>query len=100
MSPHHVIISQHALRDLDDIWAYIAREASPTAAAAVVARILGEIDRVAEMPGLGHRRQDLSSKYRAWTVYRYLVIYRFDAQGVCVVRVVHGSRNLRRAFRP
>lgn len=53
-----------------------------------------------EMPGKGHTRADVTDKsYRFWSVYSYVIAYRYDDESLTVVRVVHGRRNLRRLFR-
>ena len=55
---------------------------------------------LAFMPGLGHERADLPNRrYRVWSVYSYLVIYRFGPKTLTVLRIVHGARDLRRLFR-
>ena len=57
------------------------------------AAILG----LAEMPGKGHRRSEIKdSRVRFWTVYSYLIAYRFDEETITIVRVVHGRRNIRK----
>jgi antitoxin ParD1/3/4/toxin ParE1/3/4 len=53
--------------------------------------------RLAEMPEIGHSRKDLANEpLRFWPVYSYLVIYRPEARPLQVVRVLHGSRDVRR----
>jgi len=94
-----IIIARRALSDLDDIWTYLAAEATPEIARRVVAEILDAVDALAEMPGMGHTHADIPSRYRFWRVFRFLVIYRFDTRTLRVNRVIHGSRDLRRIFR-
>lgn len=57
-------------------------------------RLNEAFERLASMPGLGrsqeHRRPDL----RSWPVGSYLIFYRPLADGVEVVRVLHGSRDV------
>jgi antitoxin ParD1/3/4/toxin ParE1/3/4 len=94
-----LLIQPQARLDLLEIWHYIA-ENSPEAATRVTDKIESAIRGLAEMPGKGHRRADVTDpQYRFWSVYSYVIAYRFDDESLTVVRVVHGSRNLRRLFR-
>lgn len=79
--------------DLVDIWLYIADE-NPDAAD----RLLEEIDRncalLAENPRLGRARPDIAPGLRYLPTGNYLILYRLLANGIEVVRVVHGARQL------
>jgi len=55
--------------------------------------------RLADMPGLGPERPELGRGLRSFPVGNYLIIYRPAGAGIHLIRVVHGSRNLRRIFR-
>jgi antitoxin ParD1/3/4/toxin ParE1/3/4 len=53
--------------------------------------------RLAEMPLLGHLRQDLTAEpLRFWQVYSFLIIYRPEKSPLEVVRVLHAARDVRR----
>jgi antitoxin ParD1/3/4/toxin ParE1/3/4 len=55
------------------------------------------MSRLAEMPLLGHLRQDLTDEgLRFWQVYSYLIVYRPETRPLQVVRVLHASRDVRR----
>lgn len=54
---------------------------------------------LAEMSGLGHRRDELRPGLRSVNVHPYLLFYRAVPGGIELVRVVHGARDLRRIFR-
>ena len=48
------------------------------------------------MPRIGHRREDLTNEdLNAWPVSGYLVIYEPGTNPLLIVRVLHGSRDLR-----
>jgi plasmid stabilization system protein ParE len=98
MSARRVIIARRALSDLDGIWSYVAAEATRETASRLIARILDAMERLSEMPGMGHTRLDLPRHYRAWRVFRFLIIYRFDQSALYVARVIHGHRDVRRVF--
>jgi plasmid stabilization system protein ParE len=91
-----LLIQPKARTDLLEIWHYIAEQSHP-AANRVIQRLEAAFNDLVSMPGMGHRRPDVSDRqYRFWTVYSYLIAYRYDEKSVTVVRVVHGKRNIRR----
>ncbi|HYO10087.1 MAG TPA: type II toxin-antitoxin system RelE/ParE family toxin [Tepidisphaeraceae bacterium] len=94
-----LLIRPQARLDLLQIWHYIAAD-NPGAAEGVIERLESAMRGLAEMPGKGHRRSDVADvRYRFWSVFSYLIAYRYDAASLTVVRVVHGSRNVRGLFR-
>lgn len=88
--------SAAAERDLLSIHAYIAQH-NPAAATRTLLRIDEKCRLLAERPGLGTARDDIRSGMRIWVVGVYLLLYRIDASGIQIVRVVHGRRDLKRA---
>ena len=47
------------------------------------------------MPEIGHLRADLtSSDIRFWPVGSYLVVYRLQADGVEIIRILSGYRDI------
>jgi toxin ParE1/3/4 len=85
--------------DLLEIHAYLVTR-SPTAASGLLRRIDAACRMLADQPGLGARRDHIREGMRIWTVGTYLVLYRVETDGVEVIRVVHGRRNLSRVFPP
>jgi plasmid stabilization system protein ParE len=70
------ILAPEALQDLQELWDYIATENLDTTDR-VIDTLFAAFERLAAMPGLGHRREDLTDRLlRFWTVDAYLVIYR------------------------
>jgi plasmid stabilization system protein ParE len=88
-------ISLRADADLDEIWTYIAQD-DPQAADQMEQALHEAMEQLARMPTLGHRRPDASDRYRFWRVGAYLIGYRVEKKVVHVVRVLHGSRDIRR----
>jgi antitoxin ParD1/3/4/toxin ParE1/3/4 len=87
-------LSPEARDDLQEIRDYIARD-STEAARRVLAELRTAMRRLAEMPELGHVREDLADEpLRFWPVYSYLIIYRPEAQPLQVVRVLRGARDI------
>lgn len=87
------VLAPEARTDLLEIWNYIAED-SFERADRVLARLHQTFIKLAERPGMGHRRPDLvDDRYRFWRVYSCLVVYR-EAIPLEVIAVVHGARHL------
>jgi len=82
-----------AVRDIDDIWDWIAADNMP-AADRMAARIAGATQRLADFPDSGTPRPELASDARSIVVGSYLVLYRLGPDSVDILRVVHGAREL------
>ena len=89
-------LSPEAARDIEDIWEYIARD-SVCAARRVRLGLLVACRRLAQHPGLGHRREDLTNKpVLFWPVYSYLIIYNPATEPLEIVRILHGAQDIPR----
>ena len=88
------ILAPEALQDLQELWDYIATE-NLDAADRVIDTLFVAFERLAAMPGLGHRREDLTDRpLRFWTVDAYLVIYRAERTPIEIVAVTRGGRDI------
>jgi len=97
MTPY--ILAPEALQDLQELWDYIATE-NLDAADRMIDTLFAAFERLAAMPGLGHRREDLTDRpLRFWTVDTYLVIYRAERTPIEIVAVTHGGRDIPRLLR-
>jgi toxin ParE1/3/4 len=83
--------------DLLDIWRHVATD-NPVAADRLLDRINGTFALLAETPRLGPARRDVGHDMRYFVVGSYLILYRPLANGVEIVRVVHGARRLTGLF--
>jgi toxin ParE1/3/4 len=81
-----------AIRDVDDIWLYIARH-DPDAATRLVERIVSSVARLADYPESGPSRPEIGAGARSVTVGNYLVLYRVERNSVDIVRVVHAAQD-------
>jgi len=82
--------------DVANIAEYTARNTSLDAAARILDEILEAMALLGESPGIGRRREDLTTRpVRFWAVYDYLIAYVPDEHTIWVVAVLHGSRNPR-----
>ena len=60
--------------------------------------LFAAFERLAALPGLGHRREDLTDRpLRFWTVEAYLVIYRAERTPIEIVAVTRGGRDIPRS---
>jgi plasmid stabilization system protein ParE len=89
------VLGADAVLDLEDIWDYIASH-SVDAADRWIARLFEAFEEIARMPGVGHRREDLTAyPVRFRTVGAYLIIYRVgEPRSVEIVAVTQGSRDI------
>lgn len=89
------VLGSDAVLDLEDIWDYIASD-SIDAANCWIAKLLDAFEDIARMPGIGHRREDLTDyPVLFWPVGAYLIIYRArPGQRVEIVGVTQGSRDI------
>ena len=89
-------LSRAAGQDLLEIIDYIAGS-NLDAAFRMRDRLEVAFARLAARPGLGHIRNDLVApgmEVRFWPVGRYLVIYRSAQDGIVIVRVLSGYRDV------
>ncbi len=93
--PSALRYSAEAELDLLAIHAYIAQH---SAASRTIRNIDKKCQLLAEMPGIGAPRDQIRLGMRLWTVGQYLVLYRVETDGIFVVRIVHGRRDLRKLF--
>lgn len=92
-------LSPEASQDIIEIYEYIAQD-SVEAAQRVRLELLKAMRGLAEMPGNGHRREDLTKgPVLFWTVRSYQAIYRTRGQPLDIVAVLHGKRNIRRILK-
>ena len=99
MSRHRrFVLTPEARADLIGIWHHIAED-SIDGADQVLARLHDAFTRLAQTPGMGHHREDLAdSRHRFWTVYSYVVAYRWETKPLQIIAVVHGARQLEAFF--
>ena len=96
------VITPTARRDIKSIWRHIA-ENSVHYADRVAEAILATCDSTAELPGIGHARQDVTHKDVLFVPVRgyerYVIAYAAQSEPVRILRVVHGARDVPRLFR-
>jgi addiction module RelE/StbE family toxin len=87
--------SQVALADIEDLYDYIARDV-PFYAEQFVGRVMESVERLAEHPRLGRRVPEAQDRddIRELTFHDYRILYLVHAEGVFILTVIHGSRDL------
>jgi plasmid stabilization system protein ParE len=89
------VLHPDALKDLEEIWEYIATD-KPDAADRVREEIYDTIRSLVPFPYVGHNRLDLTTRpLRFQTVHEYVIAYAPDEKPLAVVAVLHGRRNPR-----
>jgi len=87
-------LSPEAAQDIREIWSSIAQD-NLRAARRVRLLLLEACQALANHPGIGHRREDLTDKaVLFWPVGLYLLVYNPASRPVAIVRVLHGARNI------
>jgi antitoxin ParD1/3/4/toxin ParE1/3/4 len=83
------VLSTDADLDLDEIWEYIAADRWIT-------KLFEAFEALAEAPGMGHRRSDLTTHpVLFWPVGAYLIIYQVrENRPTEIVAVTQGSRRV------
>ena len=84
-------------RDLEEIEEFISVD-NPDAAARLLLSIQEKCALVSRQPQMGRSRFDLSPELRGFPVGNYLVFYRPAEDGIEVIRVIHGARNIPELF--
>ena len=85
-------LSDLAEQDLDEIWSYVAEDASPTTADQLIDAIIERFELLADHPHMGRARPEFGPGVRSLTVENYVVYYRHEGE-VLVARVLHGRRD-------
>jgi toxin ParE1/3/4 len=80
-----------------NIWQYIAVE-NPAAADRLYARLAHRMRLLEARPRAGRPRPEISPEARSLVEPPYVIFYRIVADGVQIVRVLHGRRRFDRAL--
>ena len=97
MKPY--LVAPEAEDDLRQIWRYLLGEAGLAIANRIQGELVDAFESLAEVPGKGHKRPDLTGlDVLFFSVYQYMIVYRRTAL-VEIVAVLHGKRDVRRLLR-
>jgi toxin ParE1/3/4 len=81
-----------AEQDLEEIWSYVAEDASPATADRLIDAIFDRFDLLVEQPRMGRDRPEFGEGVRSFVVESYVIHYRYD-QNLLIARVLHGRRD-------
>ncbi len=88
------LLSVDADFDLDDIWEYIAAD-NIDAADRWSGKLLDGFEALGQTPGMGHRREDLTSYPVLWLPRRRVPnTHRAERRPIEIVAVTQGSRDI------
>lgn len=85
-------LSALAEQDLEEIWSYVAEDASSATADRLIDAIIDRFELLAEQPRMGRLRPEFGEGVRSFTVENYVIYYRHEGD-VLVARVLHGRRD-------
>lgn len=95
MTPYK--LSESASDDLREIVAYLAEHAGEDTALRTEDGLFAKFESLAEYPGQGHRRADLTPlPLLFFTVDQYLIVYQSDISPIVIHAVFHGARDVKR----
>ena len=85
-------LSVLAEQDLEEIWSYVAEDASPATADRLIDAIVDRFDLLADQPRMGRLRPEFGAGVRSFSVENHVIYYRHD-EDVVIARVLHGRRD-------
>ena len=78
-----------------EIWRYIKEQSSLVIADRVETAIREKFAILAQTPGAGHRRNDLTdADVKFFPVYSYLIVYRPETRPLKIASILHGRRDV------
>jgi toxin ParE1/3/4 len=92
-----VIYSQQAETELVEIGGYIAQD-SERHAEEFVAHLRDKANAIAHAPRIYRVRHDLGPELRTAAIRDYVIVFRISRDGVEILHIVHGARDLKRLF--
>jgi toxin ParE1/3/4 len=93
-----VHISPDAERDLEEIFGVLA-DSNRNAANKLIRLVYDTAAMLSGYPRMGRDRGNLLSGVLSFPVGNYLIFYRIASDGIEIVRVLHGARDLPAIFR-
>jgi toxin ParE1/3/4 len=88
-----VLKRPRAQADLTEIWEFIAED-SESRADAFIDRLDQSLGALAANPLIGRARDELSPNLRSFPFGRYVIFYLPLPDGIEIIRVLHGARDL------
>jgi toxin ParE1/3/4 len=93
------LLSVEAQSDLDQIRAYMIEQGGVDLARYVLGTIRKTLNFLADTPGAGHFRPDLTDQpVKFWSVFSYLIVYDPAEKPIGVARILHAAQDLETLF--
>lgn len=100
MNTPRVVYLPDSIDDLHQIWSFIAEQSQSEE---IADRIVDAIDDAAKLysvnPLIGTLRPDLAANLRCFTVGQYVAFYLPRPDGIEIVQIIHGARDIPVHFR-
>lgn len=93
----HAVFAPAAEGDLIEIYTFIASD-NRAAAWATIELLEQKAAALAATPGIGKARKELRPDLRSLAVGNHVIFYRPSPNGIEVVRVLHGKRDIEAIF--
>jgi len=93
----HYRLTAGARRNLTEIWSYIAVD-NFEAANQLIDTVFERFESLAQMPLSGRARSEVRPGLRSTPVGNYVIFYRPLDEGIEIVRVLHGARDIESSF--
>jgi toxin ParE1/3/4 len=95
----HVARRPRARQDLVEIWLYIAEESGEPRADRYLRRLNDVVSYLAQQPLMGRKRPEiLEEGIRSFPAESHVIFYIAFEDGIELVRVIHGSQDLEKAW--
>src|SRR5579864_2431638 len=85
-------LSALAEQDLDEIWSYVAEDASSETADRLIDAIVERFELLAEQPRMGRLRPEFGAGVRSLAIEHHVIYYRHEGE-ILIARVLHGRRD-------
>jgi toxin ParE1/3/4 len=92
-------ITPQAEQDLDEIYVYWAKRASPETANRLIDSIVDRFWLLGEHPDAGRKSEEVAAGVKCFPAGKYLIYCRATRRGTDILYVFHGARDLGRALR-
>lgn len=93
-----ILFTPLASEDLQEIWVYLAENASKETANKFLLSVKKKCETVAEFPEMGRVRHEYLLNLRSFPFSNYIIFYLPFDNGIEVLRIVHGSRDIQQIF--
>lgn len=91
-------VTPAARKDLRSIYRHIAVD-NAVAADRQLESLFARFHRLAQHPHIGQLRDDLAETVRIFPAGNYVIVYRPTEFGIQIIQVLHGARDIAKAFR-